>query len=92
MPHVMPDTGAVSTGGDAWPKSYHHMAKTIPAHSCSSILTWDVDVIFLAGTGLCNRMFKAPSGQFPKIDFGNSKAIWNRRVQSAPGSGRTTLA
>jgi hypothetical protein len=53
MSQVMPVTGVVSTDGDALPELYHHMARTMPAHSGNPILMRDVRVMFIA-----------PSGQF----------------------------
>jgi hypothetical protein len=62
MSQVMPDTGVVSTDGDALPELYHQMARTMLAHSGAPILMRDVCVMFLAGTGFCHRPAIAPSG------------------------------
>lgn len=55
MSHVMPDTGVVSTDGDALPELYHQTTKPMLAHRCNEILMRDVRVMFIAATSFCNR-------------------------------------
>ena len=92
MSQVMPDTGIVSTDGEVLPEVYHQAVKTMLAHRGNPILIREARVIFITATGFYKRVAIAPPRQFHKIDFGNSMAIWSSRIQSGPGSGRTTLA
>ena len=64
MSQVMPDTGVVSTDGDALPELYHQMARMMLVHRSNEILMRDVRVMFIA-----------PFGQFQKIDVGNSSPV-----------------
>ena len=48
MSQVMPDTGVVSTDGDALPELYHQAVKTMLAHRGNQILMRDVRVMFIA--------------------------------------------